>query len=89
MPNRRTNIVGQRNMALIRLLAVLKLLVHRTLIVKLFTTTHVQDPPIIYAHYQLQTPTIQVVSVAYIKKILPNHSLKHCLCSASNYQLKL
>ena len=73
MTNRRTNIVGHRNMAVILLLVVLKLLVHQTPIVKLYTTTDVQDQPIICAHYLLQTPTIQVDPVAYTKKMMPNH----------------
>ena len=78
MPNRRINIVGQLNMALIHLYAVLKLLVHPTLIAKLFTMGVVRDQTIIYAHYQLQTTTIQVAPVVFIKKMFPNHAFQTC-----------
>ena len=79
MPNRRINIVGQLNMALIHLYAVLKLLVHQTLIAKLFTMADVRDQTFIYAHYQLQTTTIQVAPVVFIKKMFPNHAFQTSL----------
>ena len=36
----------------------------------------VRDQTIIYAHYQLQTITIQVAPVAFIKKMFPNHAFQ-------------
>ena len=56
-------------MALTLLLAVLKLRVRQTAIVKLFTIMDAQDLHITYVRKQLQTPTIQAVKVACTKRI--------------------